>query len=204
MKILFVSYHFWPPEFGGELLLSIERFESLTKRGHQVIVLTSGSPGYQDHELTNGIEILRSPMIHLSKIGRVFRRLFFPVWVLAKINRIEFDILHLLGTGGLGPITSNFGNWLACKAAKRKNAKLVYVHSLADTEKEMYSENGVNLKLRKIVLDEMDAIVSVSPAMYEEVKKFFPFTSRFIPNGIHNDIFIPLSTIEKKKKQRQI
>ena len=37
MKIIFVSYHYWPPKFGGGLLHTIERLEEMARRGHQVI-----------------------------------------------------------------------------------------------------------------------------------------------------------------------
>lgn len=199
MKIVFVSYHYWPPYFGGELRISIERFESLVKRGHQVVVLTSGSPGYRAHEFINGIEIFRSPEVHPSKTGRGMRRLLFPHWVVRTMKNIDFDIMHFAGTGGVDPITSNFGNWLTCKTAKRKGAKLVCVHSLADTEEEMYTERGFNRRLRKFTLDQMDAIVSVSPALHEGVKKYYPASAHLLPYGIRDDIFSRLPAGERSR-----
>jgi hypothetical protein len=71
MKILFVSYHYWPPHFGGELKISIERFESLVKRGHQVTALTSGVPGLPARETLNGIEIRRFPSCMIPGWGEV-------------------------------------------------------------------------------------------------------------------------------------
>ncbi len=199
MNILFVSYHYWPPDFGGELLVSIERFESLLQRGHKVVVLTSGSPGFAAHEFSKGIEIFRSKKIHSSKVGRAVRRLLFPFWVLKKIQKMDFEILHLGGTGGLGPFTHNLGNWMICKAAKKKKARLVWVHSLADTETEMYSEASFDQKLRKWYLNQMNAIISVSPALHESVHHFYPGTSFCIPYGIRDDLFIPLSIADKNK-----
>jgi len=45
MRILFLSYSFWPPDFGGELLICQERFRSLATDGVEVWVFTAGKPG---------------------------------------------------------------------------------------------------------------------------------------------------------------
>jgi len=37
---VFLSFRYWPPDFGGELLHCIERLQSLTERGHSVVALT--------------------------------------------------------------------------------------------------------------------------------------------------------------------
>ncbi len=203
MNILFVSYHYWPPHFGGELLISIERFESLVQRGHRVIVLTSGASGFPDHEVINGIEIFRSPKVHSSKIGRGLRRLLFPLWAIRMMKKIDFDIVHFSGAGGVDPITSNFGNWLTCKAAKKRGAKLVWVHSLADTETEMFSEAGLDRRLRRFNLKQIDTIVAVSPALYEGVKKYYPNSALCLPCGIHDDIFSPCSDVERRASREE-
>jgi glycosyltransferase involved in cell wall biosynthesis len=113
MKINFVTYLYWPPHFGGELKISIERFESLVKRGHSVTVLTSGVPGYSDNEVINGVHIKRSPIIHNSRFGRGIRRLLFPIWSSCQIRRMKLDILHYGGMGGIEPITNRLSmQWL--------------------------------------------------------------------------------------------
>jgi len=197
MKILFISYHYWPPHFGGELLISIERFESLIQSGHQVVVLTSGTPGLPGKEIKNGIEINRSPMVHNSRFGRGLRRLLYPLWAVYQMWKINFDIMHLGGAGGVDPITSNFANWFVTAVAKIKGAKTVWVHSLADTEEEMFTEEGFNRRLRKFTLDQMDLIVSVSPALEYAVKQYYPKTSHNLPYGVQDNVFHPFS-LEKK------
>lgn len=198
MNIVFVSYHYWPPHFGGELLLSIERFESLVQRGYKVIVLTSGVPSSSKSETKNGIEIFRCPLIHDSKFGRGLRRLYFPIWVLSKMKEFDFDILHLSSGGGVELVTGSIANWVISSAAKKKGAKIVYVHSLADTETEMFSERGFSGTLRNSYLSKTDAIISVSPALHHDVNKYYPAQSRCIPNCVRNDIFVPLSEEERE------
>lgn len=206
MKILFVSYHYWPPHFGGELKASIERFESLVRRGHEVTVLTSGVPGLAENEVVNGIQVKRSPIIHDSRFGRGFRRLVFPIWTWFQMRRMEIDILHFGGMGGIDPLTNRLGMELVNNLAHKKGARAIWVHCLADSETVAFGEIGYAGKMRNIALKTMDAIVSVSPALHAGVEQFFPGKSRLILYGIHDDLFTPLPLEEKAefRKKHQV
>jgi len=193
MKILFISYHYWPPHFGGELKISIERFESLVKRGHQVTVLTSGVPGLPARETQNGIEIRRSPIVHDSRLGRGCRRLLFLFWAQTQMKSMDFDLIHYGGIGGISPLHNYLGMARLNRLADRKGAKKVLVHSLADNEMEALSTRGSQARWRNRTLRQMDAIVSVSPALQEGVQRLFPRTARMILCGVHEDIFVPLA-----------
>ncbi|MBP8997153.1 MAG: glycosyltransferase family 4 protein [Anaerolineaceae bacterium] len=193
MRILFISYHYWPPHFGGELKISIERFESLVKRGHQVTVLTSGVPGLPARETQNGIEIRRSPIVHDSRLGRGCRRLLFPLWAETQMKSMDFDLIHYGGMGGISPLHHYLGMARLNRLADRKGVKKVLVHSLADSETEALSTRGSQARWRNRTLRQMDAIVSVSPALQEGVQRLFPRTARLILCGVHEDIFVPLS-----------
>jgi glycosyltransferase involved in cell wall biosynthesis len=156
MKIVFVSYYYWPPHFGGELVIGIERFEFLAKQGHDITVLTSGLEGYSSYEMHNRIKVFRCPPIGESKIARGLRRLGFPFWVISRMWSEGFDILHLGDTGGIDQISKNLAGWIICKFARYRKSKIVFVHSLADTEQEMFTENGFDRRLRKLYLDQCD------------------------------------------------
>ncbi len=197
MKISFVSYYYWPPHFGGELKISIERFESLVQRGHKVMVLTSGVPGLPEQEIVDGIEILRSPIIHDSHFGRGIRRLVFPLWASAQMGKMKFDILHHGGTGGITAMDRFFGMTIINRCASQKGAAKVIVHSLADTETEVLVTRGFEARMRNKNLGQMDCIVSVSPALHTGVDQVFPGKSRLILCGIRDKIFVPLPA-EKK------
>lgn len=198
MKIVFVSYYYWPPHFGGELKLSIERFQSLVERGHSVSVLTSGVPGYPKEEQIQGLRIIRSPILHDSRIGRGFRRLLFPVWASWQMLKRTPDILHHGGTGGIDPLTNYLGMSLLNRTAHAQGAKVVFVHCLADTEEEMFSATGYDRRLRNKMLNQVDAIVSVSPALHEGVLKVFPEKARLLVNGVRDDLFVPLKDEDRK------
>ena len=198
-KIAYIVYHYWPPFFGGELLISIERFQELAKRGHRVTVLTSGVPGFATHEVQDGIEIYRSPMIHDSWPGRGLRRLLFPIWVNWRLRKIPVDVVHLESTGGIGPITSNLSLAWINRAAHRRGAHTLWVLSLADTEKEAFSTKGVEIRLRNFSLKRVDTIVSVGPTLHRGVLQIFPEKAVCILCGVRDDIFKPIPNNEREE-----
>lgn len=203
MKILFISYNYWPPHFGGELKICIERFQSLINRGHTVTVLTSGVPDMPREEIVDWMTIKRSPIVHDSRAGRGFRRLYFPLWVFSQMKGLRVDIIHFGSMGSIGPVSNFLGMNLINLEAKLKGVKTVIVHNLADTEDEMFSNKGVIKKLRNLYLKRMDSIISVSPALHDAVRKFYPENARLITNCVRDDIFLPLNTPERDQFRKE-
>lgn len=198
MEILFISFYYWPPHFGGELKLEIEGFESLIQRGHHVTVLTSGVPGFSRDENISGVHVLRSQIYHNSRIGKAIRRVWFPVWVYRQLARHHFDILHLANMGGVNSLAQYLGTSLVLNAAHRKNIATVSMFSLADNEKEFFSTKGLDKKLRNKNFEKLDAIVSVSPALEASVSKHFSNKSNLIVPGVHDNIFKPINPHERE------
>lgn len=199
MKIAFVSYHYWPPHFGGELLISIERFQSLVKRGHEVHVFTSGVPGMASEEILDGLKVFRSPIINNSRWGRGIRRILFPLWVCLKLSIYKPEIIHHGGVGGIGPINNWFGYSLINQWAKRNKAKTVAVHSLADNDLETYSQRGWNAFLRNKSSKSLNKIVSVSPLLNKGVETVFSEKAELITLGIRDDLFAPVPDENRRK-----
>ena len=199
MKIAFVSYHYWPPHFGGELLISIERFQSLVKRGHEVHVFTSGVPGMASEEILDGLKVFRSPIINNSRWGRGIRRILFPLWVWSKLSIHKPEIIHHGGVGGIGPINNWFGYSLINQWAKRNKAKTVAVHSLADNDLETYSQRGWNAFLRNKSSKSLNKIVSVSPLLNKGVETVFSEKAELITLGIRDDLFAPVPDENRRK-----
>lgn len=177
--------------------MSIERFEDLVLKGHEVTVLTSGEAKFPGIEQMKGITIFRSPIIHNSRVGRGFRRVIFPLWANLMVRKNNPDVVHLSSAGGVEPITFNFGLTLLNWGAHKIGARTVWVHSLADSENESFSIRGSKKRLRQIFLKDIDFIVSVSPALDQGVARIFPQKAVLIVNGVHNDIYKPLPTIER-------
>jgi glycosyltransferase involved in cell wall biosynthesis len=190
MKIIFVSYQYWPPDFGGELLISIERFQSLAARGSQVTVLTSGRPGFARLEHYQGLDIWRSATIHDSRPGRLLRRTIFFFWTCWQLLRKPFEVLHVGSPGGIGPISSAVAARILSILARLKRARSFTVHSLADSETSAFESCGWQGFWRRIFFGSFDCVIAVSPVLYHGLSPHFPGRVALIPCGFRDDIFI--------------
>lgn len=197
MKILFVSYHYWPPDFGGELLNAIDRLQSIAIRGHDIVALTSGRPGFSDHYLDKNIKVFRSPIIGNSHIARLFRRLIFFLWVVYRLSYMDFDVAHLGSIGLPEQVSDVLGTWIITSIIRLKKKRCVYVLSLAETDNVPFVFQGWERILKGIFFRNITTIVSVSPALHNAVSKAFPKKARMITYGIRDDIYIRRNAIEK-------
>lgn len=191
-QIVFVSYHYWPPSFGGELLISIERFHGLVARGFAVTVLTSGGPELSSRQLDRGIAIHRSPAIGGSRLARLLRRFVYVLWAFCFLLQTEFDIYYQGDTAGVDHLTSAFFVWLLTRVARWKQARTVIVHSLALSEHATFDLRGWVGFWRRVLFGCFDSIVAVSPGLYADLKLVFPKSARLIVNGVRDDLFSPL------------
>ena len=95
MKIVFVSYTYWPPDFGGALIVTLEHLRDLVKRGHDVTVLTAGKPGFAGRENDGGLDVRRSPVVGRQRWARVLRRAFNFLWTVWYLLWAQYDVVHL-------------------------------------------------------------------------------------------------------------
>lgn len=202
MKILFASYAYWPPDFGGELLISIERFESLAQRGHQIIVLTSGQPGFPSREERDGITILRSPVIGRRRFARLVRRIVFAFWVLYYLLRLDYDVLHWLSLSGINLASDAVIAWIFGWVAHRQGARVITVHALADQEQRTLDLQGARRKWKRVLLGQVDHIVAVSPALFQPLAMHFPGKAVLIVYGVRDDLFTPLDQERSALRQQ--
>jgi len=197
-RIVFVTYNYWPPQFGGELSHSIERFKGLEARGFEIVALTSGYPGFQSQHDDQGIFVLRSPIIGVRRLARAIRRAIYPFWAFWALLHIKFDIYHQGDTAGIGPATSTVIVWLFTRIARCRKALTVIVHSLADAEHATFDTVGWSGYWRRALFACFDNIVAVSPALYQGLYPIFPEKARLIVYGVRDDIFIPLDDSSRK------
>jgi glycosyltransferase involved in cell wall biosynthesis len=199
MKIVFLSYTFWPPNFGGELLAAEERLKALANRGHEVIVLTAGTKNYPSFEQIDGIKLYRSPSIGTNKLSRILRRLIFGVWSLWKlIITQKVDILHLNSLPGFEKVTTSLYGFFAASIARIRKTKVVYVHSLASTEENFFMVNIWD----RFFFYNIDYVVCVSDGLYKVAKSIFPTKVKKIIYGVQDKIFLPLADDEKDQLRR--
>lgn len=198
LRILYVSYSYWPPDFGGEVLLSIERLQALAQRGHEVVALTSGKPGFPKYEVRDGIQVFRSPIINTSKPGRALRRLVYFVWVLWNLLRRQYDAVHIGSLPGLTWRMSTVFGWIFARVAAAKKARSIYVHSLAYSEQEPLRLSGSIGAWTRQFYNAVLCHISISPAIHDAAAEAFPhLETMFVPCGIRDDIFVPLTAAER-------
>ncbi len=203
LKLALVSYTCWPPDFGGELLHSIERFQALAARGHEVSVLTSGRVGFGSANDSDSLQVLRSPVVHESRPGRAIRRVVYLGWVLQRLAQLRPDVVHVGSLPGLNRATSWMAGSLIARAAKRSGAATVWVHSLADSDEAMLDVSGPDSKWKLSFLERIDRVVGVSPALTEAIAAVCPEKVEGITYGVRGDIFRPLDPgVRRDVRQR--
>lgn len=200
---MFISYNYWPPRFGGELIISIERFQGLVERGFQVTAFTSGATGFPDQQGEKGVMVLRSPVIGTNRLARALRRVIYLFWVIWQLFWVDFDIYYQGDTAGVDPMTTALSVRLLTGLAHWKNARTVIVHSLADTEQKAFDIHGWVGFWRRFMFAGFDDVVAVSPGLYNSLKLVFPHSARLIVNGVRNDYFIPLPSCIRYEFRQQ-
>lgn len=196
-KIVFVSYSYWPPQFGGELKHSIERFRELAARGFDITILTSGHPDYPEMSFDGGLLVLRSPSIGKSRLARIIRRLLFVFWAFYKLCRADFDIYHQGDAPGIDPYTSAIIVGFFTAIAHLKGAATVFVHSLAHSELTSFDVSGWSGIGRYLFYANFDSVVAISPGLYRDIYAKFPKSATLITYGVQDDVFVPLNTVER-------
>lgn len=198
MEICYISYNYCPPDFGGELLISIDRLQSIAEHGHEVIALTSGRPGFTDHYFDKKIEVFRSPIIGKKRLSRLVRRLIYSWWLVRKLLSTQYDIYHLGGLGSPEDIYDALMTWLVTFFIHIKKKRCIYVHSLAETVDEAFVYRGWKRLAKEIYFKYITDIVSISPALHKEVSLAYPDKAHLIINGIQDHIYKMLASNEKE------
>jgi glycosyltransferase involved in cell wall biosynthesis len=202
-RIAFVTYNYWPPQFGGELIISVERFQGLVERGFEVLAFVSGAKGFSRHQVDNGVTVFRSPLVGSSRLARLLRRVVYLFWVAWQLIRTDFEIYYQGDTAGIDRMTSALSVRILTSIAHWKKARTVIVHSLADTEHKAFDSHGWAGFWRRFMFAGFDYIVTVSPGLYEGLKPVFPERARLIVNGVRDDLFTPLlDHIRREFRQR--
>lgn len=198
-RIVFVSQHYWPPDFGGELLVSIERFHALSERGFDITVLTSGRPGFPKQQVDRKLKIHRSPVVGVSRQARLLRRLAFVLWTIWHLLWIRMDILYIGDLPGIDVSTSAMVTWIWAGLAKIRGAYSICVHSLADSATASLQTQGWQGWWRTSQFRAVDRVVSVSPALHDAVEAALPGKSSLIVNSVGEEFFSKITGILRQR-----
>lgn len=198
LKIIYLSYTYWPPDFGGDLSITLERFESLTKRGHNILVLTSGKPNCSKTRYERGYEVRCSPSLGNSRLHRGLRRILFWIWGILQLIVQDYEVLHLGSMPGFGSSSSAIMAWTFGLISRMKNSRCLSVYSLADPGDSPINLEGMQRYWKKVNFANLDQIVAVSPVLYKTLRDFMPEKVIFLPYGIRDDLFHPLELNERQ------
>jgi glycosyltransferase involved in cell wall biosynthesis len=185
LRIAFLTYPFWPADFGGELLHATRRLAELAARGHDVTVLTGGQDGCPRAAVWQGVQILRGP---LGGRHWALRRLAFLAFCARQLARGGYDVAHLGAVPGIGRHGHWLALWMLARLARARGARTVEVHSLADRDDDAFALRGVEGWLRQRYLESLDCIVSVGPALHQAVAAALPRKAVLIPYGIPDEV----------------
>ncbi len=204
MRILFVSYPYWPSDFGGGLLRIIKHLESIRNKNHEVFIFTSGEKGLPDHEVNEGIFIFRSSIIQSNtKIAKGINRSLFSLFVIRKLIEIKPEIILVGSLGGVNFFAENISSLLITNLAKKIDSATIKQHTLADSKNKPFKVKGIKYRLRLLAWKNFDAVVSISPALYKAVKEYLAEKTYCIMNGVDTDIFQPLSSSNRKNFRQE-
>ena len=210
MKILYVTQLFYPALFGGGEYIFYQWAQEMTKKGHQVFVITQNIEGASTHETIQGIEIFRvGSTLRLSGTlpAGVLENLSFLFSAfslgkkIAKENQI--DIIH---SNTYIPVIA--AQWCANKLGIPHIATVhdVYLTSKKDFWKAWSEQSGISkltkitgpLLEKKIARMRVSVIHTVSEKSREDLEGLGAKRIKVIPNGIDPTQYKTQQTIKRQ------
>ena len=188
----------FPPESGGIGYYVYNLSKKLLERGHNVTVLTRGSPSKSVRESVEGMEVFKVSFFplypfHLSIHGLFMNKLF-------KSLEPSFDLVHIHSPLP-PPIKTSLPIITTIHTSMRVDSRYHEVfdfYSLLEKIQSMYISPPNELKLFNI----SNAFSAVSFSVVEELKEYNIESSKItvFGNGVNEKMFFPISKAESKKK----
>jgi glycosyltransferase involved in cell wall biosynthesis len=199
MKILFLSYYYYPPHFGGGLLHTIERLQEMVKRGHRVTVLTSGVSTGLILEQRHNYLIKRFLLFHSNSIFlRAINRLAFFIKATCELLSNRYDLIQFGPLPGINEFSSSLIGLFFIKLVHLKKSKALILYSLAESETDPFIIRGFTKKIRLSFFKQIDTVVVNSPLLYNDMRNKIGTNVKLILNGADDSTFKP------DLKQREI
>jgi len=186
MRILFCNFEY-PPLGGGGGVINADLAEELASK-HEVTILTSQALGLPRHDVVNGVEVIRVPVLGRSQVAAasmISMLSYVPsgMWngrSLLKSRR--FDVINTVFVVPTGPV----GAYLA-STGNIPNVLTVHGGDLYDPSKASSPHRHLMLRmLIRRLLRRANAVVGGSENTIENVHKYYlpDHPCEFIPLGI--------------------
>ena len=100
---------------------------------------------------------------------------------------------------GINRATNSLTAWIMARIARMKGARVVFVHTLADTEQKALEMNGLGGALLRRYLNAVTDIVAISPALHAALAEEFPGKTHLIMRAVKDDLFRPLDETQRSE-----
>ena len=187
---LFINYEY-PPIGGGSATACQQIARVLSKRGHEVTVLTSGIGSLHGTTVEDGVTIIRlrtlRKRVHQSGVLEMLSYVLAACWKVTSISnahRFDSTLAFFSVPGGI------VAHWLHLRA------QVPYVVSLRGgdvpgTEPHLAIFYKVLQPLRRDIFRRAKAISAPSQGLKELSEQTDPFPVQVVPNGVDIDLFQP-------------
>jgi len=187
---LFINYEY-PPIGGGSATACQQIARVLSKRGHEVTVLTSGIGSLHGTTVEDGVTIIRlrtlRKRVHQSGVLEMLSYVLAACWKvtsISKAHRFDSTLAFFSVPGGI------VAHWLHLRA------QVPYVVSLRGgdvpgTEPHLAIFYKVLQPLRRDIFRRAKAISAPSQGLKELSEQTDPFPVQVVPNGVDIDLFQP-------------
>jgi len=217
MRILTVADFFYPDITGGSAIVAYELMAELSRRGHQITVLT--------RDWGDGVNSDRVKDIEVHRYKMVSQQAFYPYSVYRCIKELrklyasgQYDIVNTHhASGGLGveiarklflKLPSAFffhGPWHGEAMARDGLLMMSTIEKRNDQPSSLSAKYALRRKADKMILHNCDAMVSMSDYMLEEAQAIHSTVgSKWLKlsGGVDIERFVP--TADKKRLRRDL
>ena len=195
LKILVVNYEY-PPIGGGGGFVTRDIMENIVTKGHEVVVLTSGYKGLPRVEISNGVKIIRAPVLmrnELKKASLLSMLSYLPSGYYQQLRRSNlhgFDVINthfVIPSGPLGHLLS--------RQLQIPNVLSIHGGDIYDPSKRL-SPHRIPILSRaiKILLTKADCVVAQSNDTKERASIYHNFNKsiQIVPLGINKPNIHPV------------
>ena len=192
MHVLVINYEY-PPLGGGGGFVTRDIFEHIATLGHSVTILTSHFTGLKKHEIVNGVEIIRIPVLFRKKLevaSLPSMLSYFPSSILNAASRLRghyFDIINTHFAIPSGP-----SGYFIGKLWRRPNILSIHGGDIYDPSKTLSPHKTPLLSgTVRFMLNKADRVVAQSRNTQHNAASYYRVSRPIavIPLGIKKPSF---------------
>ncbi|ACJ17349.1 phosphatidylinositol glycantransferase-class A [Thermococcus onnurineus NA1] len=194
MKIAMLISTPFPPEEGiGYYTYNLSK--KLIERGHEVTVITRGSPRNIEHFYFDGIEVYKPQFFPVYPLHVHIHKLFIERFF-RKLGK-DFDVIHIHSP--LSPFIKHPLNDIPIVSTVHtsliEDIKHYQVHDLNAMGQKL-TTYAVGYPLTMELLESSDVVTTVSSAVAREIQEYYGRTPLILGNGVDEGKFYPADSRE--------